>query len=95
MVRRRLLTPATAMPHATHAWPQTLPRGPCEAQPHAYHSPDDFHRRTPDGRTERAGNPHLLGHVHVVRERHAWSWGSPRSLGRALPVPQYFIAVRS
>ena len=61
MVRRRPLTPAAAMPHATLAWPQARPRGPCDAQPRAYHGPSDFRLWAPVGRTAHARDAHLLG----------------------------------
>ena len=61
MVRRRPLTPAAAMPHATLAWPQARPRGPCDAQPRAYHGPSDFRLWAPVGRTAHARNARLLG----------------------------------
>jgi hypothetical protein len=61
MVRRRPLTPAVAMPHTTLAWPQARPRGPCDAQPRAYHGPSDFRLWAPVGRTAHARNARLLG----------------------------------
>ena len=55
MVRRRPLLSAAAMSHATLAWPQARPHGPCDAQPRAYHGPSDFHLWAPVGRTAHAG----------------------------------------
>jgi hypothetical protein len=61
MVRRRPLLSAAAMSHATLAWPQARPHGPCDAQPRAYHGPSDFHLWAPVGRTAHAGNARLPG----------------------------------
>ena len=60
MGRRHPLTPAEAMPHAMPAWPQALPRGPCDAQPRIYHGPSDFRLWAPSGSTARARNARLL-----------------------------------
>ena len=48
------------MPHAMPAWPQALPRGPCDAQPRIYHGPSDFRLWAPSGSTARARNARLL-----------------------------------
>ena len=60
MGRRHPLTPAEAMPRAMPAWPQALPRGPCDAQPRIYHGPSDFRLWAPSGSTARARYARLL-----------------------------------
>ena len=62
MVRRRPPAPAVAMPHATPAWPQALPRGSGVAQPRAYHDPSDFRLWEPGvGARGTRQNARLLG----------------------------------
>ena len=85
-MRRRPLTPAAAMPHATLAWPQARPRGPCDAQPRAYHGPSDFRLWAPVGRTAHAGNARLLGLPRLAAHAAAAAAAALRSvLGREPP----------
>ena len=60
MESRRPLHSTAAMSRATHARPQTLPSGPPEPQPRAYHGPADRHPRALDGSTGHAPHARLL-----------------------------------